>query len=607
MAEDKDIQAKLKKKRTRELLAYFKQMVGKEGIGATLARTGNYLRRRYLKRSGRFLPKKAVLQAQRQADIAGWPKISILVPVFDPDEKMFTELVESVVGQSYPNWQLCISNAGNHKETANAVLARFAADKRIVSVSVDNGGISANTNSAAQLANGQYYALLDHDDVLAPNAMFEMAKAIHETGAGFLYSDEALFSSSIRRPTVGHFKPDYSPYYLLNCNYIAHLAVIKKEIFDEVGGFRPECDGSQDHDLFLRVLEKTGGAVHIPKVLYYWRQHAASTSTGVEAKPYVQQAAQKAIESHLQRTGVLGTVRQGRFPSTYKMDYQVKDNPLVSIVIPSHEHAEDLATCVHSIYAHTAWPNFEVVVVENGSTQQATLDLYKELAQKYSTLRVEECVLPNGFNFSYLCNFGRAKAKGSLILLLNNDTEVIEANWLEEMVSLCTQADVGAVGAMLYYPDDTVQHAGVITGLGGYAGHSHKYARRDASGYMFRLACVQDVSVVTGACLMVKATAYDAVNGLDEAFSVAFNDVDFCLRLRKAGYRIVFTPYAELYHHESKSRGSDEKGEAARRFAGEQALLKERYGAQLLQDPFYNPNLTKDREDFSESDILPEV
>lgn len=597
---------KLQKKRNRELLLYFKQLVGQEGLSATLQRTARYIKRRYGAKKGRFLPGKAALAAQRQADTAGWPLISLCVPVYNVPREFFKELLASVQGQTYRHWQLCIADASDEALAVEGMVRQLA-DARIAYIKVENEGISANTNSAAALAKGEYLALLDHDDVLAPSALFEMAKAAHQSGAGFLYSDEALFSASILRPSVGHFKPDYSPQYLLCCNYIAHFTAFKKELFEKVGGFRSAFDGSQDHDLFLRLLEETGGAVHIPKVLYYWRQHAASTSTGVQAKPYVREAALRAIEEHLRRIGVEGRAVDGKYPSTYKVEYAVQGQPLVSIVIPSYEHVEDLAKCLASIYEKTTYANFEVVVVENNSQKAATFAFYEEIQKKYARCRVVTCPLPQGFNFSTICNFGAQNAAGGYFLFLNNDMEVITPRWLEEMLGLCQLEQTGAVGGMLYYPDDTVQHAGVIVGLGGYAGHSHKYARRGRSGYMFRQACVQELSAVTGACLMVKKQVFEKVKGFDERFAVAYNDVDFCLRVGRAGYSVLFTPYAELYHYESKSRGSDEAGPAKQRFTEEQQLLKQRYGSELLQDPYYNRSLTYDREDFSENDVLPEV
>lgn len=601
-----DMQQKLQKKRNRELAAYFKQMVGKEGLAATLRRTTNYVKRRYFGKKGRFLPKKAVLAAQRAQNTSGWPQISICVPVFNVPQSFFEELLASVLSQTNPHWQLCIADASDEGQAVEA-LVRQQNDARIAYTRVENKGISENTNQVAKLATGAYIALLDHDDILAPNAVFEMAKAANETDAGFIYSDEALFSKDILHPAAGHFKPDYSPQYLLNCNYIAHFAAVRQDIFDELGGLRPEFDGSQDHDLFLRVLEKTKGAVHIPKVLYYWRQHSQSTSTGVGAKPYVRAAAMGAIQGHLQRIGRPGQVAGGKFPSTYKVEYAIQGTPLVSIIIPSYEHPEDLDKALHSIYQKTTYPHFEVVIVENNSQKAETFAYYEKAQKEFANCRVVTFQSGGGFNFSAVCNFGRANAKGEYLLFLNNDTEVIGGEWLAEMLQLCQWPEIGVVGGMLYYPDDTVQHAGVIVGLGGYAGHSHKYAQRGRSGYMFRQACVQELSAVTGACLMTKAAVFDEVKGFDEEFTVAYNDVDYCLRVREAGYYVVFTPYAELYHYESKSRGSDEEGPAKQRFTTEQERLKARYGKALLQDPFYNPNLTYDREDFSENDVLPEA
>ena len=438
-----------------------------------------------------------------------------------------------------------------------------------------------------------------------------MGKAILQLRAqgepdGFLYSDEALFSKSIQRPMVAHFKPDYAPDYLLCCNYICHLAVFQKALWDEIGGERPECDGSQDHDLFLRLVEKTGGAAHVPQVLYYWRVHAGSTSGGTDAKPYVAAAAKKALADHLARTGRTGTVEDGLFPSTYRVKWDIVGDPKVSILIPNKDHTDDLEKCLHSIWTKTSWENFEVIVIENNSTDPATFTYYKEARQRYDGLQVVNYP-QKGFNFSGINNFGRQYASGDYLLLLNNDVEARNADWLTELLRQCAHPGGAAIcGAELLYPDETLQHAGVVTGLGGYAGHSHKYRKAGGSGYMFRAATVQDFSAVTGACLLVKTSVWDEVGGLDEAFAVAFNDVDFCLRVRDAGYRIAWTPYAQLTHYESKSRGGDEKDPVkARRFAAEQQRLYAVHGkANILHDPYYNPNLTMDREDFSESDDL---
>ncbi|MDL2219995.1 glycosyltransferase family 2 protein [Ruminococcaceae bacterium OttesenSCG-928-O06] len=601
-----DAPKNLKKKRNRELRAYFREVARNEGFFAAIGRTLRYFRRRHGSRRGRYWPAASVLATQRAANFEGWPRLSILVPVYNPQPRYFEEMLASVQKQTYPGWQLCIADASDDAATYQAMAEQYA-DERIVYQQVPNEGIAANTNRAAAAATGQYLLLLDHDDVLSPDALYEMAENIIRTKAGFLYSDEALFTDDVMLPTAGHFKPDYSPQYLLNVNYIAHLVAIRRDIFTKLGGLRSECDGAQDHDLFLRVLEETGGAEHIRKVLYYWRQHPQSTSTGVDAKPYVADAAKKAIADHLERTGVRGRVVDGLFPSTYKVDYDIRGLPLVSVIIPNNEHIADLDRCIRTLYAKTSHRHFEVLVVENGSKTVDTFNYYQKLTATYPECKVLVYEEQEDFNFSKVCNFGRRHARGEYLLFLNNDTEVINNGWMGEMLQLCQLDDVGAVGAMLYYPDDTIQHAGVITGLGGYAGHSHKYARRGASGYMFRAACVQEVSAVTGAAMMVRRRAFDDVGGFDEGFAVAYNDVDFCLRLREKGWWVLFTPYAELYHYESKSRGSDEEGPAKARFEAEQQLLLGRYGDALRHDAFYSPWLTSDREDFTESDAPPVI
>ena len=606
-------------KRAKELAGYAVQLTKDEGLGTMLARGAGFVKRRCFGKKARYLPAKKVLEAQKAelagqtADSCGLPTISILTPLYNTPEPYLREFLDSFVDQTAPNGQLCLADASDaeHDAVKRIVEEYQAKNQRIVYKKIENKGIAANTNAAASLATGDYLALADHDDILAPHAMYTMGKAIlqlRERGEpdGFLYSDEALFSKSIQRPIVAHFKPDYAPDYLLCCNYICHLAVFQKALWDAVGGERPECDGSQDHDLFLRLIEQVGGAAHVPQVLYYWRVHAGSTSGGTEAKPYVAAAAKKALADHLARTGRTGTVEDGLFPSTYRVKWDIEGDPKVSILIPNKDHTDDLEKCLQSIWKKTTWDNYEIIVIENNSTDPATFAYYEKAKQRYDGLKV--VTYPEkGFNFSGINNFGRKAAAGDYLLLLNNDVEVRNGDWLTELLRQCAHKGGAAIcGAMLYYPDETLQHAGVITGLGGYAGHSHKYKQKGGSGYLFRIATVQDFSAVTGACLLVKASVYDEVGGLDERFAVAFNDVDFCLRVRDAGCRIAWTPYAELTHYESKSRGGDEKDPAkAARFAAEQQRLYTIHGKEnILDDPYYNPNLTRDREDFSESDDL---
>lgn len=616
---------KLKLKRIRELFGYAFDLVKSEGLFAMVRRALGFFRRRFFGKRARYLPKKKVLQAQR-ADLADrWengealPLVSICVPLYNTPEPFLRQFLASVFDQTSTRWELCLADASDeaHAYVGEIVKQRAAfaekiapAANRVKYVKVENKGISANTNAAADLATGEYLALADHDDILAPHAVYTLQMAILGSGADFLYSDEALFKKSIRRPMVAHFKPDFAPDYLVCCNYICHLSAFKRSLYFEAGGERSECDGSQDHDLFLRLTDRLDETqiCHIPQVLYYWRVHGGSTSGGTAAKPYVAKAAKKAIADHLERTGQRGTVRDGLYPSTYKVDYEIEGEPLVSILIPNMDHTDDLEKCLSSVYKKTSWNNFEVIVIENNSKEAATFDYYKKITgpEGYPRCRVVEYKAQGGFNFSAINNFGRKAAKGDYLLLLNNDVEVINREWLTELLMQASRPGVAMCGAMLYYPDDTIQHAGIVTGLGGYAGHSHKYRPRTSGGYMFRAATVQDFSAVTAACLLVRAEVFDALNGLDEGFTVAFNDVDFCLRARRAGWRVVWTPYAQLYHYESKSRGIDEKDKAKKaRFAGEQKRLTERFGREnLTRDPYYNPGLTLDREDFSESGDL---
>lgn len=603
-------------KRARELGRYAVQLAREEGLSTMARRGAGFFKRRFLGKKARYLPTKNYLAAQRAeyagktAESCGLPKISILTPLYNTPPAYLRAFLDSFVNQTAPNGQLCLADASDpaHPEVGRIVEEYRAKNQQIVYKKIENKGIAANTNAAAALAEGEYLALADHDDVLAPHALAEMGRAILDLRAagqpdGFLYSDEALFEKDIRRPRAAHFKPDYAPDYFLCCNYICHLAVFRRDLFEAVGGERPECDGSQDHDLFLRLIEQNGGAAHLPQVLYYWRVHAGSTSGGTDAKPYVAAAAKKALADHLARTGRKGEVCDGLFPSTYRVKWEIEGQPLVSILIPNKDHTADLEKCLSSIYAKTQWKKFEVIVIENNSTEPETFDYYEKAPARYPGLQVVKWP-GKGFNFSAINNFGRESAQGEYLLLLNNDVEILNGDWLTELLRPCAHEGGAAIcGAMLYYPDDTIQHAGVVTGLGGYAGHSHKYRPRGGSGYLFRAATVQDFSAVTGACLLVKTSVYDQVGGLDEGFAVAFNDVDFCLRVREAGYRIAWTPYAQLYHYESKSRGGDEKDPVkARRFAAEQQRLYDRHGREnILDDPYYNPSLTYDREDFSES------
>ena len=448
------------------------------------------------------------------------------------------------------------------------------------------------------MATGEYIALFDHDDLLHPSALYEVMRAICEHGADFIYTDENTFSEEPRDAYNPHFKPDFSPDTLRSYNYICHLSVFSRELLDSVGYFRSEYDGSQDYDLILRLTEKAKKVFHIRKILYYWRAHKNSVAQDVAAKPYTVTAAKKALAAHLERCGLKGEVLDSSVPTTYHIKYEIDGNPLISVIIPNKDHTDDLDICLKSLYEKSSYKNFEVIIVENNSTEKETFEYYEALTQKHGNIKI--VTWEGNFNYSAINNFGVNYAKGEYILLLNNDVEIINGSCLEEMLMFAQRKDVGAVGAKLYYSDDTVQHAGVILGLGGTAGHAHKHFGRSHPGYMARASIAQNLTACTAACLMMRRDVFDEVGGLDESFEVAFNDVDLCMKIREKGYLVVFTPYAELYHYESKSRGNDSTPEKLERFRGEIDRFKEKWQKQLDDgDPYYNPNLTLTRDDFS--------
>ncbi len=557
---------------------------------------------RYSKLSGYYKISSKRRAEEEQTTFEKEMTFSVLVPLYNTPIKYLKEMIESVQKQTYRNWELCLADGSDHDhsnvETFVKQLAQ--ADPRIRYVKLDeNRGIAANTNACIDISTGNYIALFDHDDLLHPSALFRIAQTIEQTGADFVYTDEATFiKDNPKNVITAHFKPDFSADTLRSYNYICHLSVFSRELMNQVGVFRPECDGSQDYDLILRLTEKAQHIVHIPELLYYWRSHQNSTAQDIKSKPYIVKAAHKALGDHLNRIGLEGEVDNSDIPSTYRIRYSIKEKPLVSIIIANKDQVDTLDTCIRSIFKKTTYPNFEIIIVENNSTSQLTFAYYKQLQDEYANVRV--ITWPDGFNYSAINNFGFAEAKGEHVILLNNDVEIITPSWIEEMLMFSQRDDVGAVGAMLYYPDDTIQHAGVILGIGGVAGHSHKYFARGDGGYMSRASIAQNLSAVTFACVMMPSKVFREVNGLDEAFQVAFNDVDMCMRIRKAGYHIVFTPYCELYHYESKSRGQEDTPAKVKRFNSEIARFQTRWGKELeAGDPYYNKNLTLVHEDFS--------
>lgn len=543
-------------------------------------------------------PTKKELKQQRNTSFKYSPKISVLVPMYNTPIKYFSELVNSMRKQTYTNWELCLAD-GSEKE--NSKIKRIAKkDKRIKYKFLNsNNGISANTNEALKLATGDYISLLDHDDLLPRFALYEVVKAINENpDVEFIYSDEdKIDEKNIRYEP--HFKPDFAIDTLRSNNYICHFSTFKKELMDKLGGFRSNYDGAQDYDIIIRASELTDKIVHIPKILYHWRVHPNSTaaSTAGEAKPYAFEAGIKVLQDHLKRAGIQGSVEHGITLGNYKINYKVEGNPKVSIIIPNMDHIETLKICIDSILKLTTYDNYEIIIVENNSKEEKTFEYYKELEknEKIKIIYFEEKV----FNYSKIINFGVKNASGDYIMQLNNDTELLTPNWIESFIGFAQRKDVGAVGAKLFYPDETIQHAGVIVGMGGIAGHILRGLPREHRGYFARDSFVQNLSAVTAACIFSRKEIYEEVGYMDEKYAVAFNDIDFCLRIREKGYLIVYDPYVELTHYESKSRGYEDTPEKQERFQGEIDRFERKWGYILEKgDPYFNPNFRLDVEDY---------
>lgn len=532
---------------------------------------------------------------------------SILVPLYNTPRQFLTEMIDSVVMQTYGKWELCLADGSDAEHGYVGELCKRYQEKddRIVYKKLEkNQGISGNTNQCYQMATGQYIALFDHDDILHPCVLFEYMKAICEQDADYIYCDEATFKNgNIDNMITLHFKPDYAIDNLRANNYICHFSAFSRQLLEGEHGelFRSQFDGSQDHDMILRLTTRAKKVVHVQKLLYYWRSHKASVASGISAKTYCIESARGAIAEHLRGCGMehFEITSTRAFETIFRIKYQLTGYPKVSIVIANKDHYEDLSRCITSILDKTTYENYEIIVVENNSTTQEIKDYYEEI-KRHPQIRV--VTYQGEFNYSRINNFGVSFAEGEFILLLNNDTQVITINWIEELLMYGQRKDVGAVGAKLYYEDKTIQHAGIVLKLGAHrtAGHSHYKVNIENVGYMGRLCYAQDVSAVTGACLLVRKKWFDELGGLDEGFAVALNDVDFCLRLREKGLLNVFTPFAELYHFESRSRGLDDQAEKAERYNRESEKFRQKWKAVLdAGDPYYNPNFSLDRSDFS--------
>lgn len=538
---------------------------------------------------------RAALRA-RAATAAARPLFSVLLPVYDPPEPWLVRAIESVRRQLYDRWELCIADDASTASHVQRVLqAAAAGDPRVRWVRrAENGHISAASNTALGLATGDFVVLLDHDDELGEDALALLALELERhPDADLLYSDEDKIDAAGRLQDP-FFKPDWNPDLLLSQNYIAHLCALRRSLVTGIGGFREGFEGSQDHDLVLRASAKARAIRHLPFVLYHWRAIPGSTARETAAKPYAGEAGRRAVQ---ERVGDAARVEPGPFPATYRLRWRIPEPaPLISLLIPTRDHRDVLETCIESILSRTSWRHFEIVVVDNQSSDPETL-AYLVALERRGAARVLRYDAP--FNFSAINNFASRHARGGVLGLLNNDLEAVDGGWLEEMVSQALRPEIGAVGARLLYPDGTLQHGGVVLGIGGVAGHGHKYAPSDAPGYFSRARLVHDVSAVTAACLLIRKETYQRVGGFDESLAVAFNDVDFCLRVRALGLRNLWTPFATLIHHESRTRGAEDTRNKRARFRAETERMVARWGDALGNDPAYNPNLTLEREDFS--------
>ena len=530
---------------------------------------------------------------------------SILVPLYNTPERFLREMIESVTAQTYGKWELCLADGS---DDAHAFVGRICQEYRQKDSRIKyqklakNEGISGNTNECYKMATGNYIALFDHDDLLHPCVLFAYMQAICEKDADYIYCDEATFKgNSINHMITMHFKPDYAPDNLLANNYICHFSVFSRELLESGELFRSQFDGSQDHDMILRLTAKAKHIVHIPRILYYWRSHKGSVASSIDAKTYAINAAKGAVADRLTRLGYKNfEIESTRaFATIFRIKYELTSRPLVSIIIPNKDHVDDLSRCVESIINLSTYDNYEIVIVENNSETAEIRTYYEEISRHP---RVQVVEYKGDFNYSKINNFGVQYAKGEYLLLLNNDTEVITPDWMEELLMYAMRKDVGVVGAKLYYPDKTIQHAGIVIGLGAHrtAGHTHYRIPEANVGYMGKLCYAQDVTAVTGACMMVSKALYEELGGLDESFTVALNDVDFCLRVREKGLLNIFTPFAELYHYESKSRGSDKKDDRALRYQQESDRFRVKWADALAKgDPYYNPNFSLDHSDFT--------
>ncbi len=569
-----------------------------EGGGSIVGRVYTRLDALYVHWLKNNSPTEEELAAQRAHSFPISPKISVVVPLYNTPETLLREMITSVTAQTYTNWELCLADGSTDEFDLLPIVSSFD-DARIIYKKLDqNEGISGNTNKAIEMATGEYIALLDHDDTLTPHALYRNVEAINVTpDTDFLYSDEDKVTADGKRRFDPFFKPDFSPDMLNSFNYITHFTVIERSLLCSVGLLNSEYNGAQDYDLFLRATEKAKRITHIPDVLYNWRIIETSTAYSADSKSYTVAAGKAALEAALTRRGVKARVALGALPNYYDIVYDIpQPEPLVSIIIPNHNERATLKKCIDSIFDKTDYPNYEIVIVENNSTDKALFSYYETLS---ADPRIKIVTWNHPFNFAALNNYAAKQAGGDILLFMNNDMSVINADWLTRMVMHAVRPEIGCVGAKLFYPDDTVQHGGIVLRIGGIAGHSHKFSAAEEPGAFARLTLVHNVSAVTGACVMLRRNVFEEAGGFDEQFTVAYNDVDFGLKVRELGYYNLWTPHARLYHYESKTRGYEDTPEKLARLEREASLWRAKWEAKYAVDPFYNRNLTHNFEDYS--------
>lgn len=534
---------------------------------------------------------KEEMQRQKEVHFEYEPVISIIVPTYNTPVIYLKEMIDSVINQTYARWQLCIADGSCGNEELENVLKEYSdKDSRIVYKLLDaNMGIAGNTNAALEMATGELTALLDHDDTLEPDALYEIMNAFQEDCVDVVYTDEDKILGPKWINVDPNFKPDFNIDLLRSHNYITHFYCVKTKLIKEAGGFHAEYDGAQDYDIILRTTEKAREIKHVARILYHWRMHDNSTAANPASKAYCHEAGRKAVEDHLKRIGVPAKVELSKLFGGSRVIYDTPGNPLVSIIIPNKDHIDDLDKCIQSLMKVNTYKNIEVIVVENNSTEHETFDYYEKIQKDYSNVSVIRW--EKEFNYSAINNYGVKQAKGDYIMLLNNDTEMIAPDSIKDMLGYCMRRDVGIVGAKLLYPDDTIQHAGVIVGLGGIAGHAFVGLDAEQYGYMSRAYLTSDYSAVTAACLMVSSKIYAEVGGLSEEYAVAFNDVDFCMKVRSKGYLVVYDAFSQWYHYESKSRGYEDTDEKQKRFKSEIDTFERKWHKELKEgDPYYNRN-----------------